>query len=567
MLEPIATAPKLLQIHSVDGTLLTRRENLLHHDVNFRYGAPLSTIHRVDLQAELLLKTMDSGATILYSSRNSNIDSSGPETQLANGEKHSGDLIVVGDGTSPGSYPIGYPVQGGRQFCVQLVVSDGPYQQGSNPSAIVTELRMRFEAWDSVNFAVIEALDVIPATDKNSQVENCAQCRRESKQMAAMHEIGSAAIPGVGKAITVGMKIRNGVGNHAREAGCKTPFLFSKADIAKRFLDFADAMDELVPGVKFDEMPCPKGKKVSKKAKRRIVRKTTMTLHRAQKTAPNQPRPAISPCPQQLMLGPMAKADCLAIGRNDMEALLEIASDVEGEGLAEKRAVVTTLQSRRLEARSFRPKSGDTCQKSKLTQMPSKEYPSSGENVMIRNFFNTVNDHADFKAGEYLDHENTKTELKDPADPEGEKESWDWPSTLKMQNPDPAAPAPVVGSEPLTQTPFQRFAETYHFIDRKTATMKQAHENEFILLQKLINQIQRIIRWQIYNNNVMKDIIPPKGVVTRSSRGEKERLIRRSTKALAKNPTTVESKSNKPKKDATYKFRTVIFSKLEPQKL
>jgi len=53
----------------------------------------------------------------------------------------------------------------------------------------------------------------------------------------------------------------------ASEAGCSTPFSFFKQDLAKRFLDFANVPDELVPGINYDEMACPKGKKASKKCK------------------------------------------------------------------------------------------------------------------------------------------------------------------------------------------------------------------------------------------------------------------------------------------------------------
>jgi hypothetical protein len=41
----------------------------------------------------------------------------------------------------------------------------------------------------------------------------------------------------------------------------------SKADLANRFWDLANAPDELVPGINYDELPCPKGRKASKKCK------------------------------------------------------------------------------------------------------------------------------------------------------------------------------------------------------------------------------------------------------------------------------------------------------------
>jgi hypothetical protein len=50
------------------------------------------------------------------------------------------------------------------------------------------------------------------------------------------------------------------------QAGCKSPF-FSKADLFSKFLEFADAPDELTPVISYEQLPCPKGKKASKKCR------------------------------------------------------------------------------------------------------------------------------------------------------------------------------------------------------------------------------------------------------------------------------------------------------------
>lgn len=51
-----------------------------------------------------------------------------------------------------------------------------------------------------------------------------------------------------------------------------------------------------------------------------------------------------------------------------------------------------------------------------------------------------------------------------------------------MSNPDPKAQ-----SNEKQQAPFQWFQEAYPFVDGATAGADKAHEDEFILLQKLIN--------------------------------------------------------------------------------
>ncbi|KAH5090123.1 hypothetical protein HBI38_042970 [Parastagonospora nodorum] len=305
-------------------------------------------------------------------------------------------------------------------------------------------------------------------------------------------ELGSAAIPGVGKAITLGMSmppkklhsplltmvgtgiktakmfkhaydaqdaamewasmfVEQGFGL-ASAAGCKTPFSFSKPDLAKRFLDFADAPDELVPGLNYDDLPCPKGKKASKKCKEKIgdhndsgsssktednkqstktPEQTTLTTH-----SPTYSRISGQTSSSAPSATPTVKVDCAAIGRMDMEAFWDEFPEMK-EHTVEKRVIGTTLYSRRLEVRT--PKSGVVCEGTAKTILASKEYPRAGDPFMnnavaygfndldscddyrwgkqtnrdkglydtehvlewsiITGFFNSLNDHPDFKDG------------------------------------------------------------------------------------------------------------------------------------------------------------------------
>ena len=173
----------------------------------------------------------------------------------------------------------------------------------------------------------------------------------------------------------------------ASEAGCSTPFSFFKQDLAKRFLDFANVPDELVPGINYDEMACPKGKKASKKCKEKngdrdnndSPSKTGSNNNDKQpsQTAKNQPAKTDKP-------------NCAAIGRDDLKAL---ASEIQSDDAVQKRAIRTSLQTRRLElhARDYSEKPGQVCQKKKAgggktkgVEVKSKKYPSAGEDVMVR---------------------------------------------------------------------------------------------------------------------------------------------------------------------------------------
>ena len=182
----------------------------------------------------------------------------------------------------------------------------------------------------------------------------------------------------------------------AREAGCQVPFGFSKPDLAKRFLDFANAPDQLVPGIDYDNMPCPKSKKASKRCRERNgesneEKRPTKTENN------NQPSPTShntftsqaniqssgsqpsthSATPSSSSANARTTADCAAIGRDDLEALLEdFKSD---EIIEEKRDARVSIHSRRLQARGYNRKSGDVC---KVT-LTSGRYPTAGDKFMV----------------------------------------------------------------------------------------------------------------------------------------------------------------------------------------
>jgi len=185
----------------------------------------------------------------------------------------------------------------------------------------------------------------------------------------------------------------------ASGAGCSTPFSFSKTDLAVRFLDFADAPDQLVPGINYDEMPCPKGKKASKKCKEKNGEKDeddspsktgdnnqpTQTKDQPSKTSDQPSQTSDQASSTTSDAGPTAKADCAAIGRKDMEAPVDEFPE-EGEDAIEKRVGGATLQSRRLtlEARKLAPKKGSACEEGiESTTLNSRNYPSAGDTLMV----------------------------------------------------------------------------------------------------------------------------------------------------------------------------------------
>lgn len=202
----------------------------------------------------------------------------------------------------------------------------------------------------------------------------------------------------------------------ASQAGCSDAYSFSLENLISQFGALAGAPDELVPGLDYGKMPCPKGKKASKKCQEKNEREKSEDNNKATQTG-NQPpskteedsqptqtgneRPSTTGDQQQPTqtsketsstsdyVGPTAKPDCAAIGRNDFEALMELEIYEEEESLAEKRSLRSTLQSRRLEARRLKPKEGYACivkdpgGRIRQTKLDSKKYPQSGDKPMV----------------------------------------------------------------------------------------------------------------------------------------------------------------------------------------
>lgn len=174
----------------------------------------------------------------------------------------------------------------------------------------------------------------------------------------------------------------------ASEAGCKSIFSFSKTDLAAKFLDFANVPDEQVGPINYDELPCPKGKKASKRCKEKNGEKDedesetpSKTEDRNQPTETNDQASKTSDQASSTTTdaGPTARPDCDAIGRNNLENVLEeIPSEPE-----EKRTVGTTLQGRRLQARDYGFKAGTSCKRKRKTTLDSRKYPQSGDEFMV----------------------------------------------------------------------------------------------------------------------------------------------------------------------------------------
>lgn len=200
LLRPAATAPTSLRVHGVDGRLLAQQAGF-DADVARRCGAPWWAFHRVDLQGALARRAVALGAAVRFSSRVTGLDTAAPAIQLENGERHAGDLVVLADGAGsalrsqllggaiypqptgcvayritvernrarseelrelmnqlelrfwlgPDSYAIGYPVRGGTQYSVLLLLPDSTqYGLSGNASTneLVEELRERLRGWD-----------------------------------------------------------------------------------------------------------------------------------------------------------------------------------------------------------------------------------------------------------------------------------------------------------------------------------------------------------------------------------------------------------------------------------
>jgi hypothetical protein len=186
----------------------------------------------------------------------------------------------------------------------------------------------------------------------------------------------------------------------ASEAGCKKPFSFSKADLAKRFLDLANAPDALVPGINYDELPCPKGKKASKKCKEKEGNggdddSPPRSADNEQPSQTNNDQPSrtssqASSTTTSALATP--KTSCEEIGRRDFEQLSkEYPSDEEfdePEVIEERSRPGITFHDRRLKfeeraAKSFRPKKATACEGSRATKLNSKAYPGAEQAIMV----------------------------------------------------------------------------------------------------------------------------------------------------------------------------------------
>ncbi|KAH4055823.1 hypothetical protein HBI26_186480 [Parastagonospora nodorum] len=107
----------------------------------------------------------------------------------------------------------------------------------------------------------------------------------------------------------------------------------------------------------------------------------------------------------------------------------------------------------------------------------------------ITGFFNSLNDHPDFKDGFLHPDPESKERGQKVSWCKYWKASWHWvEKDSVMPNPDPAATPPAQGVEILEQKPFEWFAEAYPYVDGKKEDAARAHEDEFVLLQGKINQ-------------------------------------------------------------------------------
>lgn len=198
ILKPVLTAPQTSQIHNLYGGLLASRGDNYDGEILRRYQFPLWTMHRVDLQRALTRRALDLGVQIHYSSRITDIDRFKPTITFENGEKRRGDLVVVADGTGSmlrgkvleqkitpqragytayritvdrgqvqdrdlldlmsftqsrrwvgqGSYALCFPMRGGIQLSVLLIVPTTISSGSSSTSAVIEELKKLAENWD-----------------------------------------------------------------------------------------------------------------------------------------------------------------------------------------------------------------------------------------------------------------------------------------------------------------------------------------------------------------------------------------------------------------------------------
>ncbi|KAI1495692.1 hypothetical protein F5X99DRAFT_402723 [Biscogniauxia marginata] len=200
ILEPLVAAPTALQIRDYDGTLLAQRQDY-DVEINRRYGHPLWTMHRRDLQTSLVHRARELGVEILYSTRVNEVDISKPAVNTQKGT-HKGDIVIVAGGVwsslrshvigkrvdpeptgdmayritvdydqlsgekdlqtwmhepmiriwiGPRSHAVAYPVRGTRQLNIVLLVQDDIREgQDSKMAAELPEMRKHFEGWDPI---------------------------------------------------------------------------------------------------------------------------------------------------------------------------------------------------------------------------------------------------------------------------------------------------------------------------------------------------------------------------------------------------------------------------------
>lgn len=196
-MKKIATSPELLQISRFDGRLLAQRKSY-DAEVHSKYGLPLWTLHRVDLQQALFARAKELGAEIIYNAKVADINCEQTYIELEGGEEAHADMIVVADGVwsklrsvvleeqidaqptgdmayrltidpstiddkgilewadqsriqlwiGPGSHVIGYPVRSGSKINLVLLAPDNFKGEESRIKGCLDELRMRFKGWD-----------------------------------------------------------------------------------------------------------------------------------------------------------------------------------------------------------------------------------------------------------------------------------------------------------------------------------------------------------------------------------------------------------------------------------
>jgi salicylate hydroxylase len=203
LLGPLLTSPRATRVHNFNGEILAGWDDYAE-EVLRRYGSPFWTLHRVDLQCGLTRRAIDLGVQIQYSCRVIDVDSSQTTITFSNGEKRCGDLVVVAAGAvglssmpqrkglaqdmvpqpaatgymayritvdcrqvcdkgllglasslesrmwvGQDSYALCYPIRGGTQLSVLLVISTKVSSANSTQCmTAIEELRKLTETWD-----------------------------------------------------------------------------------------------------------------------------------------------------------------------------------------------------------------------------------------------------------------------------------------------------------------------------------------------------------------------------------------------------------------------------------